>query len=102
HQCRPASEVPISVRVQEEPGPGQATSAQACAGSVALTASGSPAPCHCGCQVRPAVTECQISARAAPLPGWPSSHPEAGPGNATAVYCGVAPGARVRPGCTWL
>ena len=68
-QCRPASVVPISVRPQEAPEPGQAISAQACAGSVALRASGSPAPCHCGCQVRPAVTECQISARAAPLPG---------------------------------
>src|SRR5690348_9870252 len=47
-QCRPASVVPISVRLQEDPGPGQAISAQACAGSVALRASGLPLPCHCG------------------------------------------------------
>ena len=77
--------VPISVRVQEGRDPGQAISAQACAGSLALRDSGFPVPCHCGYQVRPAVTECQISARAAPLADWPSSQPEAGRGNATAV-----------------
>ena len=47
------------------------------------------------------MTECQISARAAPKPGWPSSQPVAGLGNATAVYCGVGPEVRVRVVGAW-
>jgi hypothetical protein len=42
------------------------------------------------------VTECQISARAAPLADWPSSQPEAGRGNATAVYTGAGLAVKVR------
>ena len=97
-QCRPASVVPISVRPQEVPEAGAGDQRPGVRRVGGAEGQRVPPPCHCGCQVRPAVTECQISARAAPLPGWPSSQPEAGPGNATAVYCGMAPGARVRLG----
>jgi hypothetical protein len=95
-QCRPASEVPISVRPQEDPARGQPMSAQACAGVGG--AEGQRVPCAVPLRLPgpPGGDRCQISARAAPRPGWPSSQPETGRGNATAVYSRVAPAVRVR------
>ncbi|MGH3173640.1 MAG: hypothetical protein ACRDPF_07215 [Streptosporangiaceae bacterium] len=40
--------------------------------------------------------------RAGRAAGWPSSQPEAGRGNATAVYTGADPAVKVRAAWAWL